>query len=507
MKNITIAIIFFLTLNLNAQDDKTVTLVVSGSGKTQDEAKQNALRSAIEQAFGTFISSKTEILNDSLVKDEIVSVASGNIRKFNIISAVKVSDDNFNIVLNATVSVTKLTSFAQSKGVAIEFDGEIIGLNIQQQILNEKNEIISMNNISNTCKSILNSSFDYSLTRGDAIQNKLDKDKWDIPLEVEVKFNKNIVEFKRYLSQSIAGLSMNNNEIMQYSTLGKTTYKVIFGDSSIGGSTSNIDYLKLATKNNPNIIFKVVAGSDTIITTPKLKAAIDIFKSIPEFRYPEIIFFDKSVNPILNFRTESAAIELIKIVNYVKNIVLNFKIDNGISSYSPNMISPTVDNVDKFGDFTIISDTINYIFGFSKGNKQISFPLNFFTSYYYDKTFDQNFSVANRLSLNKFDQRIYQYFCNRFILDDRYPLLKAKLKTLYNTKFGFVQIVDCLYSQTPSSGINNRFLKIPYLAVISMFDFKQSTNTILSMKFIDKLTLDELKSVKKYEVSRIEPVK
>jgi hypothetical protein len=43
-----------------AQDaDKTVSITVSGSGKTQEEAKQVALRSAIEQAFGTFISSKT----------------------------------------------------------------------------------------------------------------------------------------------------------------------------------------------------------------------------------------------------------------------------------------------------------------------------------------------------------------------------------------------------------------------------------------------------------------
>ena len=37
---------------VNAQDaDKTVTITVSGSGKTQDAAKQSALRSAIEQAF------------------------------------------------------------------------------------------------------------------------------------------------------------------------------------------------------------------------------------------------------------------------------------------------------------------------------------------------------------------------------------------------------------------------------------------------------------------------
>ena len=86
MKSILKSIIFssllvFAQQVTFAQDaDKTVTLVVSGQGKSQDEAKQKALRSAIEQAFGAFISSKTEILNDNLVKDEIVSVANGNIQ-------------------------------------------------------------------------------------------------------------------------------------------------------------------------------------------------------------------------------------------------------------------------------------------------------------------------------------------------------------------------------------------------------------------------------------------
>ena len=41
------------------ETDKTVTLTVSSSGKTIEEAKNNSLRSAIEQAFSTFISSKT----------------------------------------------------------------------------------------------------------------------------------------------------------------------------------------------------------------------------------------------------------------------------------------------------------------------------------------------------------------------------------------------------------------------------------------------------------------
>ena len=120
MKKITsLLMILFFSLIINAQEDKTVTLTVSAQGQTQDEAKQNALRNAIEQAFGTFISSNTEILNDELVKDKIVSVSSGNIQNFEVISEVQISDGGYATTLKATVSVTKLTSFVESKGVVV----------------------------------------------------------------------------------------------------------------------------------------------------------------------------------------------------------------------------------------------------------------------------------------------------------------------------------------------------------------------------------------------------
>ena len=88
MKQLFIIILLALSFNAFAQDDQTVTLTVSGQGETLEDAKQNALRSAIEQAFGAFISSKTEILNDDLVKDEIVMISNGNIQDFEIISEI-----------------------------------------------------------------------------------------------------------------------------------------------------------------------------------------------------------------------------------------------------------------------------------------------------------------------------------------------------------------------------------------------------------------------------------
>lgn len=49
-----------------AEDD--IKLTVYGEGTDKEEATKNALRSAIEQSFGTFVSSNTQQINDELLK-------------------------------------------------------------------------------------------------------------------------------------------------------------------------------------------------------------------------------------------------------------------------------------------------------------------------------------------------------------------------------------------------------------------------------------------------------
>ena len=77
-----IAAILFAAISFAKDGEiKDVTLVTNGSGKTKQEAVNYALRSALEQTFGTFVSTNTSIVNDKLTKDEIVSISTGNIKK------------------------------------------------------------------------------------------------------------------------------------------------------------------------------------------------------------------------------------------------------------------------------------------------------------------------------------------------------------------------------------------------------------------------------------------
>ena len=81
---ITFLFTFVYALNLLSAPKDQVSLVVMGQGSTHDAAVTSALRSAIEQSFGAFISSQTRIQNDVLVSDEIVAISSGNIKKYTI---------------------------------------------------------------------------------------------------------------------------------------------------------------------------------------------------------------------------------------------------------------------------------------------------------------------------------------------------------------------------------------------------------------------------------------
>jgi len=149
--------------NACAQDDKTVFIKVTGSGKTLDAAKQAALRSAIEQTFGTFISAKTDILNDQVVSDQITSVLNGNIQKYDVLNETQLPSGDWATTLNASVSISKLTSFVQAKGVTVEIKGGLFAVNIKQQVLNEQSEVLVIQNMMFLLQELMLQAFDYSI--------------------------------------------------------------------------------------------------------------------------------------------------------------------------------------------------------------------------------------------------------------------------------------------------------------------------------------------------------
>lgn len=145
----------------NPKDE--VKLVVSGDGLTEEQAIKTALRSAVEQAYGTFVSANTAILNDALVKDEIVTISTGNIKSYKKIASAQLPNGKTTVTLDAVVCISKLTNYAQSKGASTEFAGALFGMNMKIKELNKKNELKALNNLIEQIRLMLPTAFDMKL--------------------------------------------------------------------------------------------------------------------------------------------------------------------------------------------------------------------------------------------------------------------------------------------------------------------------------------------------------
>ena len=193
----------FSCLKISAQVNE-VKLVASGEGMTETEAVHNALRSAIEQTYGVFVSANTDILNDDLVKDEVVTVASGNIHSYKTLGCVELENGNKSVQVEAVVSVSSLVDFAKAKGASCEFAGAVFGANIKMINLNKVNAEKALEHLYEQLNAIASNMYDYELNVGEP---KVDG---NIEITVLVKANENYKQFTDIVYNTLTSLSSNN---------------------------------------------------------------------------------------------------------------------------------------------------------------------------------------------------------------------------------------------------------------------------------------------------------
>ena len=224
---LTILFILFAIKNGFSQtNNKDVTITSSGSGKTLENAKQVALRSATEQAYGAFISSKTEMFNDQVVADQMASVSSGNIKSYEVLNESQLPDGSWGVTLKALVSVDKLTSFVEAKGIAIEIKGGMFALNIKQLSLNELGEVKAVSTLVGLLHEPMQISFDYIIKSSDPKSLDAENKNWEIPLVVTATTNKNMDFCAKYCIKTLAALSLSSEEVTSYQSLNKSVFPI-----------------------------------------------------------------------------------------------------------------------------------------------------------------------------------------------------------------------------------------------------------------------------------------
>lgn len=221
-KLMTIIAFCLVTCTLWAQNE--VNLVVSGEGKDKEEATFKALRSAIEQAYGTFVSANTTVLNDQLVADEIVSLSSGNIKKYEYVSENKMPDGNTFVTLSATVSIDKLVSFAESKGMEAELKGGLFAMNIKKMEFDKQAEEKAVENLCKQLETMLPTLFDYEIK---VEEPKTYSDtQYYVSYYIAAKPNNNMVSMIDIMYHTLTSISLSNSERNKYSEVNKNTYQL-----------------------------------------------------------------------------------------------------------------------------------------------------------------------------------------------------------------------------------------------------------------------------------------
>jgi len=236
MKRVTLIILLsIILLPLYAQSKKggdVVSLVVTSDGATKEEATKLALRSAIEQAYGVFVSSSTTILNDELVRDEIATVSSGNIQSYREISSTIRPDGRVVVTLNATVSISNLVSYSESKGATVEVKGSLFGMNHSIRELNKTNEKNALMNMFQQIAILLPYAYTKSVDMSNIKENV--GGKCEFVANVSLSETDVYKTIKQLYWTTLLSLGLKASEIKEFKSLGVPVTPITFDIDDAG---------------------------------------------------------------------------------------------------------------------------------------------------------------------------------------------------------------------------------------------------------------------------------
>jgi hypothetical protein len=152
------------------------------------------------------------------------SVSSGNVKSYEVLNESQLPNGTWASTLRVIVSVDKLTSFVEAKGITVEIKGGLFALNIKQQLLNEQGEINAMANMFGVLHETMQVAFDYKIQSGNPKSLDSESKNWEIPLAVTATSNKNMDFCANYCIKILSALSLSAEEVTTYKSLNKAVF-------------------------------------------------------------------------------------------------------------------------------------------------------------------------------------------------------------------------------------------------------------------------------------------
>lgn len=206
-----------------SKNSGNVVLTCIGSGATREAAVKSALRMGIEQVYGAFVSSKTNIVNDNLASDEIVSVSSGNVIAYNIISEAQINNI-VTVSVEAELSQSNIVKFAAAKGASVSTPIQSYSaftMSVKLARLQASAEKKAFNMLYDKIRPIIPYCYDYTLQITEPEPNY---GKYRVYLWVGVKSNDNMTKCVEMIEQTSESLAISKEEADNLKKLGEPAY-------------------------------------------------------------------------------------------------------------------------------------------------------------------------------------------------------------------------------------------------------------------------------------------
>lgn len=220
--------LIFLTIFSSSVSAEDLRLNITGIGDTEANAVLDAQRNALRTSYGEFVSSNLTILNNELTKNETINLVSGTIKEFKVISKTvnDFSDPPITeVLLDVTVNRGQLVSFAKAIGDDVQVQGSLFGAEIRQQERNKQNEAVALQHLLKKATQ-MSSFFDYELSVGTPQQSKVDTNNYVVGSLLNLKPNKNYINFTSTVANTIKQIAMDSEERKKFDDLDVPYYRL-----------------------------------------------------------------------------------------------------------------------------------------------------------------------------------------------------------------------------------------------------------------------------------------
>ena len=251
-----IAVIFFTAATFAQMSD--VTLTVIGTGATEEIATQNALRRALEEAYGAFLVSRTSIVMDELASDEIVVNTNGQVKELKQNAISTLPNGNISVSITATVSMQKIISYAQGKGCEVAFMGDAFVANLKMMQLKVDNATKTLRILSKQIEDLSTSlfSFGFSMKSSPVLVDIKDKQYYVFNGQLDVYSNDASHHIYNLLHNTLSALQLNTSEwdFFNRTQLPISRFTIEYGESYYDGIPIQPDTLAYYHKRISNSI-------------------------------------------------------------------------------------------------------------------------------------------------------------------------------------------------------------------------------------------------------------